>query len=184
MDDSAIAQNPDIVQAFFGCMETVQFSGKAHKTIDDHLFFAGRGSFSGDFLRPATGRVDCSFRLCYIFPYITRKIFSRLCVHVSCTSRLSRLQYKLTKFDLQATLINRTSSKVELAEAKEALIQSHGRTILRAVLNGFAGIAPRSAMPNLIELLSSMISNCLQQCRVWIPEILFDVSRISLRADS
>ncbi|KAJ6620513.1 hypothetical protein B0H10DRAFT_2216019 [Mycena sp. CBHHK59/15] len=42
----------------------------------------------------------------------------------------------------------------------------HGRAIMRAVLCGFAGVAPRTTGPNLIELLTRFPN----ECRVWIPE--------------
>jgi hypothetical protein len=76
---------------------------------------------------------------------------------------------------VQTTLINRTCIKGELAKAKEMLVQTHGRPILRAVLHGIAGVAPRSAVPNLIDVLSTMLTRFLQECRVWIPEVLVDV---------
>ena len=72
--------------------------------------------------------------------------------------------------------MRQTFTKSELAEGKTFLIQSHGKAILRAVLHGFAGVVPRSVMPNMIEVLSTMISHCLQECRIWIPEILYAVS--------
>lgn len=51
----------------------------------------------------------------------------------------------------------------------------HGRAILRAVLTGFAGVAPRSATQNLIELLSMIASKYPSETREWMNEILFTV---------
>lgn len=51
----------------------------------------------------------------------------------------------------------------------------HGRPILRAVLTGFAGVAPRSATQNLIELLSMMVSKYPSETREWMNDILFKV---------
>ena len=69
----------------------------------------------------------------------------------------------------------RTSSVDELAEAKSALIRAHGRAILRAVLCGFAGVAPRSVVPNLIDLLSTMVTQATAACKTWMKDILFAV---------
>lgn len=55
------------------------------------------------------------------------------------------------------------------------LFQTHGRPILRAVLSGFAGVAPRSATQNLIELLSTIASKYPSETRGWMDEILFAV---------
>ena len=51
----------------------------------------------------------------------------------------------------------------------------HGRPILQAVLTGFAGVAPRSATQNLIELLSMMASKYPSETREWMDAILFAV---------
>jgi hypothetical protein len=39
-----------------------------------------------------------------------------------------------------------------------ALFRAHGRPLMRAILFGFAGVAPRSVVPNLIEILSTLLS--------------------------
>jgi len=72
-----------------------------------------------------------------------------------------------------SSLIHRTCIHEELTPDKTVLIQRHGRSIMRAILCGFAGVAPRSATPNLIELLSTLVTRCLGECKVWITEILF-----------
>ncbi|KAJ6620534.1 armadillo-type protein [Mycena sp. CBHHK59/15] len=70
-------------------------------------------------------------------------------------------------------LIHRTSLYDELAAQRQHLVQLHGRAIMRAVLCGFAGVAPRTTGPNLIELLSALLTRFPNECRVWIPEILY-----------
>ena len=55
------------------------------------------------------------------------------------------------------------------------LIQAHGRPILRAILCGFAGVAPRSATQNLIELLSVVAAKFPAETRTWMNDILFAV---------
>jgi len=71
------------------------------------------------------------------------------------------------------TLIYRSVLLDELAEDRKRLLQTHGRSIMRAVLRGIAGVAPRSVCPNLIEILSTLLTRCSEDCRVWIPEILY-----------
>jgi len=38
------------------------------------------------------------------------------------------------------------------------MLATHGPSMIRAILEGFAAIAPRSAVPNLIELLGTILS--------------------------
>ena len=38
------------------------------------------------------------------------------------------------------------------------LFRAHGRPLMRAISRGFAGVAPRSAVPNLFEILSTLLS--------------------------
>lgn len=77
-------------------------------------------------------------------------------------------------------LIVRTCAVDELSDAKEMLVQMHGRTIMGAVLSGFAGVAPRSAAPNLIELLSTLTQRFPAESRKWMTEVLFAVSAAHL----
>jgi importin-13 len=51
----------------------------------------------------------------------------------------------------------------------------HGKAILHALLMGIAGVAPRSALPNLIELLALIALKRALECREWMKEILFSV---------
>lgn len=73
-------------------------------------------------------------------------------------------------------MITQTSSNDSLGDMKDMLVQSYGRTIMTAVLAGFAGVAPRSATPNLVELLSTLVSRYPNESRGWVSEILFSVS--------
>ncbi|KAJ7696961.1 hypothetical protein B0H17DRAFT_1177748 [Mycena rosella] len=61
------------------------------------------------------------------------------------------------------TLIHRTALYAPLAPAllpqlQAHMIRAHGRAIMRAVLCGFAGAAPRSVTANLLELLGALVS--------------------------
>ena len=47
---------------------------------------------------------------------------------------------------------------------------------MRAILAGFAGVAPRSATQNLIELLGTLVTKYPGESRIWMSEALFSVS--------
>ncbi|KAJ6541009.1 hypothetical protein DFH09DRAFT_1394943 [Mycena vulgaris] len=60
------------------------------------------------------------------------------------------------------TLIHRAAlyaplSPAQLQQLQAHMIRVHGRPIMRAVLCGFAGAAPRSVTPNLLELLGALV---------------------------
>ncbi|KAJ7056646.1 armadillo-type protein [Mycena amicta] len=92
------------------------------------------------------------------------------------------------------TLIHRTAlfailSPDLLKQLQAHMIRRHGRSIMRAVLAGFAGAAPRSAVNNLLELLGAIVSRWDDQAvgealggegqkaqggaRAWAAEVVF-----------
>ncbi|EIN05146.1 ARM repeat-containing protein [Punctularia strigosozonata HHB-11173 SS5] len=133
----AMEANPDIVQAFFDCMEKIAIH------------------FIASFYRLPPGHLDSLMR-CAIQALSLQERYAL----VSASTFL-------------ASLVNRTSSSDEVTEMKDTLALTYGYAILRAILSGFAGLAPRSCTPNLIELLSTLLSRWPEQCRTWIPQILF-----------
>ncbi|PFH48182.1 hypothetical protein AMATHDRAFT_66058 [Amanita thiersii Skay4041] len=77
-----------------------------------------------------------------------------------------------------SSLIHNSSVHEELKPHKRRILQTHGRAIMRAVLEGFAGVAPRSAMPNLIEMLGTLLNRTgdmegVDGASTWMAEILF-----------
>ena len=76
---------------------------------------------------------------------------------------------------LQGTFINRTFASEEVGHARKAFIEAHGRSLMHAMLNGFAGTAPRSVAPNLIDLLTTLLSRSPADSRSWMSDILFAV---------
>ena len=66
-------------------------------------------------------------------------------------------------------------SNDKLEPLARPLLQRHGRNILHVLLRGLAGLAPSSTVQNLIELLATMNSRLADECRAWIPEVLFAV---------
>ena len=75
---------------------------------------------------------------------------------------------------LQVFLISKTIPIEGLEEQGRALIRAHGRPILQAVLIGIAAGAPSTAM-NLVDLLVQLVTRCFDECKVWIPQILYSV---------
>jgi len=75
-----------------------------------------------------------------------------------------------------STFIHRSYVHASLASYRTQLLAVHGRTVMYGVLSGLAGQAPRSATPNLIEVLSTLLTRCVEESRRWIREVLFDVS--------
>ncbi|KAF8694667.1 hypothetical protein AX14_001961 [Amanita brunnescens Koide BX004] len=87
------------------------------------------------------------------------------------------------------SLIHRSSSHEELVSYKLQLLQTHGRTIMRAILEGFAGVAPRSSMPNLIEMLGTLFLlnrpgdvEGINGAGTWMVEILFSNDFVQSKA--
>jgi len=58
---------------------------------------------------------------------------------------------------------------------------THGRSIMNAVLDGFAGKAPRTAMPNLIELLSALLARYPAESRGWMTDVLYSEDFVESR---
>ena len=81
----------------------------------------------------------------------------------------------VTPLLLKHVLLTKTATTDELSEAKSLLLQQHGRAIMQAILSGFAAVAPRSATPNLIELLSTMTIRFPAESKTWMTEILYSV---------
>ncbi|KAF5368680.1 hypothetical protein D9757_010224 [Collybiopsis confluens] len=75
-----------------------------------------------------------------------------------------------------SALINRSYTQPDLTPYREQFIATYGRSIMRAVLSGLAGQAPRTVGQNLIEMLSTMLSRCLEESKVWLREVLFDAN--------
>lgn len=47
---------------------------------------------------------------------------------------------------------------------------------MRSLLNGFAGVSPKSAVPNLVELFSALIVKAPLESKEWILDVLHGVS--------
>lgn len=140
-------KQPDTVQAFFGCMDTI-----------------AKNFVEAFYTLPPEG-FDTIIRL-------------------STAALALQERYSLTHAcSFLGTLISRTSARDELAEGKIMLATNHGRTIMAAVLNGVGGVAPRSAMPNFVELLSTLLSRYPTESQGWITQILLSNDFSARNAD-
>ncbi|RDX49711.1 ARM repeat-containing protein [Lentinus brumalis] len=133
----AMVSNPDIVRAFFGCME----------------------GFAQHFVP--------------VFYRLTQELFNAL---IQCAISAMSLQERYSLVSVctfLSSLIVRTASNDDLIGAKAAFAQAHGASIMRALLHGFAGVAPRSVLPNLLELLSTLTGKYPAESKQWMTSILF-----------
>ncbi|KAL4071677.1 armadillo-type protein [Scleroderma yunnanense] len=142
----ALESNPDIVQAFFSCLDSV---AKHFISI-----FYGLPPGALDAL------MQCAIR--------SLSLQERYSLVATCT--------------FLETLVRRTASSDELGDASTMLVHQYGLPILRAVLCGFAGVAPRSATVNLIELLSIIASKYPAETREWMNKVLFADDFVESRA--
>ncbi|KAL0571967.1 hypothetical protein V5O48_009993 [Marasmius crinis-equi] len=81
-----------------------------------------------------------------------------------------------------STFIHRSYVHESLAAYRDRLINTHGRAITEAILSGLAGQAPRSATTNLIEMLSTLLTRCLAECRLWLNDVLFNDNFVASKA--
>ncbi|KAF9495545.1 ARM repeat-containing protein [Pleurotus eryngii] len=101
----------------------------------------------------------------------------------SLTSMALQERYSLVSVcNFLGTLLNQLFIRKELEEARLGFVQTHAKALFRAVLGGFAGVAPRSVTPNLTELLSILLSRCTEECRVWVREILYSNDFVESKA--
>lgn len=127
-----------------------------------------------------TRRLDV---LCRSISIFTRALLARRCLYLprSSLTLASFLNSSLTTnnrkrfFFSQITLINKTVPTEPLAPLGRALMERHGKFVIRAVLSGVAGVAPTSTTQNLVELLTTMNSRVFEGCKMWIPEVIFAV---------
>ncbi|KAK0494340.1 armadillo-type protein [Armillaria luteobubalina] len=104
---------------------------------------------------------------------------------MQCSVRAMALQERyslIAACNFLSNLIHRSCVYPALEAQRTQLISGHGRDIMRAVLFGLAGVSPRSATPNLVEMLSTLLVRCVEESRVWLKEILFDADFLPSKA--
>jgi len=70
------------------------------------------------------------------------------------------------------TFCRRTLSNPDYATPAKDILKQHGPAMSLAILRGIAGASPRTTIPNLVELLTLLISK-IPEHRVWMQENLF-----------
>ncbi|KAH8988411.1 ARM repeat-containing protein [Lactarius akahatsu] len=114
-----------------------------------------------------------SYHFVTVFYHLPRLSFDAL---VQCAISALSLQerYSLVAASTFLTaLIKDTQASDDFAEAKKLLLDTHGHAIMRSLLVGFAGVAPKSAVPNLVELFSALVVKTPLESKRWILEILY-----------
>lgn len=75
----------------------------------------------------------------------------------------------------QVIFVKKSTSYEAAPEAAHQLLAAHGQNIVNAIVHGIAGDAPRSAVPNLATLLSTMVSKLPSESRVWLQQSMVSV---------
>jgi len=123
-----------------------------------------------------------SFHFVTVFYQLPRQSFDDL---VRCAISALSLQerYSLVAASTFLTaLIKDTQANDDLADAKKLLLDMHGRAIMRSLLIGFAGVSPKSAVPNLVELFSALIAKAPLESKEWILDVLHGSDFVRSRA--
>ncbi|TFK73053.1 ARM repeat-containing protein [Pluteus cervinus] len=82
-----------------------------------------------------------------------------------------------------ATLIHRSTVHSELIPARDQVMNDHGQAIVKAILWGFAGVAPRSAVNNLVDLLGAIVVRCEPRLvSSWINNVLLSPDFVESKA--
>lgn len=77
------------------------------------------------------------------------------------------------------TFIKRSASDDASNDAAQHLLAAHAQHITDAIVNGIAGDAPRSAVPNLAAVLSALVSKFPAETRVWLQHSMQNVRNLS-----
>lgn len=141
-------------------------------------FPTDRPAFHYDILPTSIRALQRLYTVCNLSIVATRAVLASLCLQFLGMSTVSLMLDCMSDpplSSLQSVIINKTSANDDLKEAKAMFFQTHGKSIIRMILHGFAGLAPRSANPNLIELLSVMVTRTPGETRTWMAEVLYAV---------
>lgn len=71
--------------------------------------------------------------------------------------------------------MKRSASDDTAHEAAQQLLAAHAQNITDAIVNGIAGDAPRSAVPNLAAVLSALVSKLPSESRGWLQQSMLNV---------
>jgi len=123
-----------------------------------------------------------SFHFVTAFYRLPRQSFDAL-VQFAISALSLQERYSLVAASTFLTaLIKDTQAKDDLADARRLLLETHGRAIMRSLLVGFAGVSPKSAVPNLVELFSTLVAKAPLESKEWIMEVLHGSDFVQSRA--
>ncbi|KAF9037788.1 ARM repeat-containing protein, partial [Hymenopellis radicata] len=104
---------------------------------------------------------------------------------VQCSLRALTLQERyslIAACNFLNKFLQRSFISEKLEDPRRRFVNMYGRDIMRAVLSGLAGVSPRSTTPNLVDLLSTLLSRCVSEAQGWLKEAVVDVDFIPSKA--
>ncbi|KIY73852.1 ARM repeat-containing protein [Cylindrobasidium torrendii FP15055 ss-10] len=75
-----------------------------------------------------------------------------------------------------AKFIQGSAARDSLEQQRQQFNARYGKAIMRTVLVGLAGVSPRSATPNLVDLLSALLVRCVSEAPRWLKELMAEDS--------
>ncbi|KAI0051285.1 hypothetical protein FA95DRAFT_1676011 [Auriscalpium vulgare] len=123
-----------------------------------------------------------AFQFVVVLYRLPRPLFNAL-VRCAVTALALQERYSLVSSStFLSTLISRTHASGDLGDAKDVLVQTHGPAIMHAVLAGFAGVAPKSTVLNIVEVFSMLVMKYPAESRVWMSQILYGEEFVQSKA--
>ncbi|KAF9782538.1 armadillo-type protein [Thelephora terrestris] len=155
--------------------------------LQDSLIFLGRPGVMEENPDVVQGFFSCmeSFANHFVasFYHLPPELFNSL---MQCSIASLGLQERYSMVSgcgFISAILNKTSSQDELSEARSTLTSNFGRGIMRGILCGLAGVAPRSVIQNLITLLVSLLTRVPGDSRIWARDVLFGSDFVQCKAD-
>ena len=115
--------------------------------------------------------------MCHYVIISTRTILPRRVGWIPC-EHSDEARFQLLT-GAQSSLINRAHSSDELGDNRHSIVQRHGPALMRSLLLGFAGSAPKSTVANLGELFNTLITKYPGESRTWMTQVLYGVRHVA-----
>lgn len=82
---------------------------------------------------------------------------------------------------VQTTFVHRSTIHDRLIPARDQILAVHGPLIVKALLWGFAAVAPRTTSANLADMLGALATRCdAGVVAGWVNGVLFAVCTVSM----
>ena len=151
-----------------------------HCPIILHLHGRRHASFLPNTISHARTNIQWTNTAVCCNPWCSRTICFGSCLHIPCQPNVLRVPWFLKTDVLQSTLVRQTLADGNLSQQADALMDIHGKTIMLSLFSSLVALTPRSAWPNLIDLLALITLKRSDRSRQWSREILFSVSIIPI----